>query len=201
MNRLLSYAFPQILWSRDAHVHFTFDDGPDLQFTPRILDVLKQHQCKASFFLVGEKARALPEIVVRIAAEGHTVGLHGYHHQKMIGRTRSALTASLQKSQEVINSLIGSHPIYFRPPYGWFTPRLIHICHALGLRLVMWDIMSYDYDLRISDDCILRQLEKRLKNGSIVVFHDGHVNSARTIQLLPPAIKIVQKTGMLLNPL
>ena len=199
-HKIASQLFPSIVWAKDTgtpDVYFTFDDGPHPEFTPQILNILKSYNLKATFFLIGENVLKYPQIVSQIYEQGHTVGLHSYSHKNLIFKSRKQLLYELLQPQKIIKNIIGFRPPLFRPPFGKFTPRLIKLCREVKLTMVMWTIMSYDFNLKIPDNRIINRMLKHLQNGAIIVFHDGNKNSARTIKILPCIIKFVLQKGNL----
>ncbi len=194
--------FPKILW-KDFYtynqVYLTFDDGPDPIFTPQILTILEREQTRASFFVVWQKAQQYPEIIQQMNQSGHTVGIHSFEHKRLFYQPKAYIQDQLSKSKFIIEKIIGKPVHYFRPPYGVFSPRLIHVCQELDLKLVLWSIMSYDFDKNVSDKFILKLIETHTAGGDIVVFHDGHVQSERTVIILRSVIKILKEKGLKLN--
>lgn len=194
--KLLSLVLPDIIWtinSTNPTVCLTFDDGPHPAYTPQILDILKCYHAKATFFLLGSKARDYPNIVTQINQAGHTIGLHSQTHQKLILKKVQDLIHELREPQKILEKIIGQKPVLFRPPYGYFTPRLIKLCRDMKLTFVLWSTMSYDFNLKFSDQRVIDRIIRRLKNGVIVVLHDGHINSERTVRILPCLMEQITK--------
>ena len=200
--KILSHLFPSIVWIKDTdapNVYLTFDDGPHPKYTPEILDILKAYHSKATFFIIGKQASQYPQIVSRIAREGHAIGLHSYSHNKLIFMYRQQLVDELLTPQKILNEIVGFSPTIFRPPYGYFTPRLLMLSQQLRLTVAMWTLMSYDFNIKISDQKIVNKVIRQLKDGAIIVFHDGHQNSGRTVRILPKIIEIILQEGKLLS--
>ena len=202
--KIVAKLFPSIIWSKsiDApNVYFTFDDGPHPKITPQILDILKEYNCLATFFLVGKNLCKYPKVVSRILQEGHTIGLHSYSHKMLLLKSRQQLLYELLQPQKDLQEIIGIRPTIFRPPFGKFTPGVIKLCNQLELTVIMWTIMSYDFDLSVPNQQITTKISRLLKNGDIVVFHDGDDNSARTVKILPEIIEDALHKGKLLTAL
>ncbi|MBN1551390.1 polysaccharide deacetylase family protein [bacterium] len=178
-----------------SSVYLTFDDGPDSVHTPQILDILSKQSVCATFFLLGYKAEKLPAIVARIAEEGHTIGAHGYEHVSHIFKSSHYLSCSITRTQKIIKNITFKASTLFRPPYGHFSPLLINMCSRLSTKLVLWSIMSNDFNSRIPDEAIYAKIHRHLKSGSIIVFHDGHRNSSRTLRILPNVITNIRNAG------
>ena len=191
--------FPKILWKDFAtndQIYLTFDDGPDPIFTPQILAILEKERATASFFVVGKKAQQYPEIVQQMNQSGHTIGIHSFEHRRLFYQSKVYIQGQLGKSKFIVEQIIGKPVRYFRPPYGVFSPRLIQVCRELNLMLVLWSIMSYDFDENVSDKLILKLIEIYIAGGDIIVFHDGHVKSERTMRILKSVIKIIKEKGL-----
>jgi len=152
-------------------VALTFDDGPDPYYTPQLLDLLKKHEIKATFFLVGAKAEKYPQLVRRINEEGHDIGLHNYRHTSNWFLFPPFLQRGLQKSADVIEQITGKRPIYYRPPWGHFN-----LCTWTVQKkyvTVMWTAILGDWRERLGVATLVRRLKKSLKDGAIIVLHDS----------------------------
>lgn len=188
---LLRRYYSEFVWRMpDAEkvVYLTFDDGPVPEVTEFVLDVLRQHQLPATFFCVGKNVIKNPGIYQRILAEGHSVGNHTFNHVNGWNtNTRTYVTDAL-KSAEVIRSGL------FRPPYG----RIKKEQAALLLQryqIVMWDVLSYDYDAAVSPQQCLKNVVENVRPGSIVVFHDSLKARRNMEYTLPRAIDLLQTEG------
>lgn len=194
--------FPKILWNdftTTDQVFLTFDDGPDPIFTPKILAILEKEKTRASFFVVGKKAQQYPEIIRQMNQSGHTVGIHSFEHKRLFYQPKNYIQEQLTKSKFIVEQILGKPVRYFRPPYGSFSPRLIQVCKQLDLKLVLWSIMSYDFDENVSNKLILKLIETKVSSGDIIVFHDGHLKSERTVDILNLVIRILKEKGLKLN--
>ena len=154
-------------------VCLNFDDGPDPVVTPRVLDLLDRYQARASFFCIGEKAAAYPEIVREIARRGHSVENHSHRHSSAfacygLGRSRREVDAA----QGAIAGITGRAPAFFRAPAGFRSPLLDPVMAACGLRYVSWTRRGFD-TVRGNADEVLRRLTRGLGPGDILLLHDG----------------------------
>lgn len=153
-------------------IALTFDDGPHPERTPRVLDLLAQAKVHATFFLIGERAVAHPELVRRIAAEGHEVGNHSWSHARRLpfcsGRR---IEAELSRCQDALAELTGVTPRLFRPPYGARDVRVYRIARALELTPVLWSVDSFDW-AGVSAQRVLARA-RRARGGDVVLLHDG----------------------------
>ena len=151
-------------------IALTFDDGPS-PFTARILDILRERQVKATFFVLGKNAEKHPEILRRMSAEGHTIGNHTYSHPYPFFFGRRHFAEEVDRTQEIIEKIAGFRPTIFRPPYGarWFG--MFPALQERGLRVVQWSDSGYDW--KGDPGLIAEEALKNLKPGSIILLHDA----------------------------
>lgn len=162
--------YPKYVWSipnRESRVFLTFDDGPHPEITPKVLALLKQFNAKATFFLVGENAEKFPAVVQQILDEGHTIGNHTHNH---LNGFKTSLEKYLKNVDECAHHVSST---LFRPPYGKLTRSQGKSLIANGYRIIMWDVLSYDFDKTISPEQCANNVIKHLSAGSIVVLHDS----------------------------
>lgn len=194
--------FYRYLWrmkpSENA-IFLTFDDGPNDIVTTQVLNILKQKNIPATFFCVGENIQKYPTIVQRIVSEGHSIGNHTHNHIKGWNCPTNVYLENIDLAQTTIQPFTQSS--LFRPPYGRITKQQGTQLLKRGYTIVMWDILSYDYDKHIGiDDCI-RNISKKTRNGSIVVFHDSLKAQAQMIQILPQYIENMIQRGFVFKAL
>jgi peptidoglycan/xylan/chitin deacetylase (PgdA/CDA1 family) len=152
-------------------VALTFDDGPDPAATPNLLKVLKQHEVKAAFFPIGKKIGDCPEMIKEIDREGHIIGNHSFRHVWWTNFLISgALDREIKMAQEAIETAIGKVPTYFRPPMGLTNPHLRRKLKKHGLSVMGWDVRPFD--TRTSTERVIKNVLKRIRNGSILLLHD-----------------------------
>lgn len=164
--------------SRDGkQVALTFDDGPDAVVTPQILDILKEHDIKATFFILGDRAKRHPETVQRIAEEGHTIGNHSWSHPNFKELTLEEATKQITDTQEELNDIIGYRPSLFRPPYGALDADKEKAIQNMDLAVVNWSVDTMDWS-GVSAQEIMRIIDKQLKPGGIILQHtaNGRIN-------------------------
>jgi peptidoglycan/xylan/chitin deacetylase (PgdA/CDA1 family) len=152
-------------------IALTFDDGPDSEYTPQLLDLLKKHQIKATFFVLGSKAEQHPDLIRRMHEEGHLVGIHNYVHWSNALMTPKRVRLQLDYSVNVIEKIIGERPKYYRPPWG-----VINIFDFLLMkrfRMILWSIIVGDWRSRGGKRKIKKRLLSKLKDGAIIVLHDS----------------------------
>lgn len=188
---ILRLLMPGFRWSVDTkekELYLTFDDGPIPGVTPWVLDQLAAFDAKATFFCIGRNAAENPAILRRIRDEGHAVGNHTWDHP----RGRRTPTFSYLRSALRCNELTASR--LFRPPYGSITRR-----QASALRkrfdLVMWDVLSADFDTRLDGETCLRKVLRHAENGSIIVFHDSLKAEERLRYALPRTLEHFSNAG------
>ncbi|MBQ6277282.1 MAG: polysaccharide deacetylase family protein [Bacteroidales bacterium] len=169
-------------------VYITFDDGPTPDVTEQILEVLDKYSVKASFFCCGQNADVNPGLLKKIADEGHTIGYHSYSHKDILNTKPSEWIADVERKSALSDVKL------FRPPYGRILFR-----HYRSLKLkykfVFWDVMSYDYDVTRSPESIMSLLEKSVREGSVVVFHDKGKCKENTLAVLPQFIELMKSKG------
>jgi len=176
---------PDILWRMpDERVYLTFDDGPDERVTPALLDLLDQHELKATFFVVGSKAERLPGIVARMRGDGHAIGNHSFTHAKLLWRTGDFVRAEVARTSETIRRITGQAPALFRPPFGRFGVAALRAAEAEHLQLVLWNASTRDYRKNATPERIQRRLRRQARPGAIILLHDGHRNSQNTLAAL-----------------
>jgi peptidoglycan/xylan/chitin deacetylase (PgdA/CDA1 family) len=157
--------------STEKLVTLTFDDGPDPEGTPVLLEILKRHQIKAVFFPIGEKIRAHPELIRQIDQDGHLIGNHTYRHRWYTNFLISGpLHRDIQMAQETIAAAIDKVPAYFRPPVGLTNPHLRKVLSKQGLSIVGWDVRPFDIGKKA--DKVIKKILKKIRPGSIILLHD-----------------------------
>ncbi|MBN1156022.1 polysaccharide deacetylase family protein [Candidatus Woesearchaeota archaeon] len=174
-------------------IALTFDDGPDKSNTPQILDILKQNNASATFFVIGKNIHGNEELLKRIAAEGHELGVHSYSHSYLFLKNYNRIYSDMYQTNVLIYNVTGKRANIFRPPYGILSPFMNKAAKKLDLHIVLWDVFSYDYKNQGEERIISTVLEKA-KSGSIVVFHDtGNVPRNQTISALERIIPELRK--------
>ncbi len=181
---LLKPLMKELQWSGPAEgrkLYLTFDDGPIPEVTPWVLDTLAQHGAKATFFCIGRNVAQHPALFARIRQEGHSVGNHTYDHLNGWNTERFSYLRNVLRCQDLTRSKL------FRPPYGRITrPQT----QALRKRfsVVMWDVLSADFDERLDGEQCLRNVIEHSVPGSIIVFHDSLKAESRLRHALPAAL-------------
>ena len=169
-----------------ANIALTFDDGPDPRYTPATLDLLKAHGVKATFFVIGEKVQQYPELVRRMALEGHAIGGHTWHHQEIIGAPANTLHADLLRCRRAILAACGIDSMLFRPPRGRVSLAAIHRVCARGYCLVHWSKTYSDYQRDGVSSLIERFRQHPPVARDIVLLHDHNQFTIDALATLIP---------------
>ena len=177
----------------------TFDDGPNPVATPRILDILQREGVRATFFVLGRHADRWPELVKRMADEGHQLGNHGYHHRKLHRRLPGYVRDDLTRGADAIERASGVRPRHFRAPHGFRSPWVTPIARSLGERTIGWSLGVWD-SARPGADEIVRRTLAGMRAGSILLLHDGDGYDAngdrtQTAEALPRIIDGLRARG------
>ncbi len=160
-SKLIHYSGPS---DKKKQAALTFDDGPDDRYTLQILDILKKYNVKATFFLIGQKAKAHPDVVKRIVQEGHAIGNHTWSHPDLDKIGTVKVMEEISKTQDELASIIGYRPTLFRPPYGAVNPADLQAISDMGLSIVNWSVDTRDW-AGTPTQGILSAVHKELKPG------------------------------------
>jgi len=187
----LTSLFKEAVWRFDANkpvVYLTFDDGPIPEVTPWVLRILKDENISATFFCVGENVMKYPEIYQQILDDGHSVGNHTYNHWQGIRKNNPDFFDNIEKASEFIDSDL------FRPPHGWMKrSQYQHL--KKQFRIIMWDVISCDYDAGIQPERVLRNITDFVRPGSILTFHDSIKAKQNLEKVLLSAIRWMKEQG------
>jgi peptidoglycan/xylan/chitin deacetylase (PgdA/CDA1 family) len=167
------------------YIAMTFDDGPSAENTPRLLEMLKQRNIKATFFLIGQNAAANPDLVRRILADGNEVGNHSWTHPQLSKLSDDRVTAEITKTQDAIKDASGFSPTLLRPPYGAITPRQREwIETQFGLNVILWSVDPFDWK-RPGASVITQRILSQVRPGAIILSHDIH---KQTVDAMPATL-------------
>lgn len=185
-------------WSQPGHekaVYLTFDDGPHPVATPFVLKQLKEHGALGTFFCIGKNVETYPEIYQQVLAEGHTVGNHTYSHLNAWKTANDIYLEDVARASRIIDSSL------FRPPYGRITPfiakNLAPVMRGRKPRIIMWDVLSADFDVNISPQRCLENVIWNIRPGSIITFHDSEKAFPRLEYTLPRTLVYLRERGFL----
>lgn len=188
---------PGIIWRKSSArktIYLTFDDGPIPGITPWVLDTLDNYGIKATFFCVGENVERYPDLFEQIKARGHQTGNHSYNHLRAFRTDLSGYLANVEKAGKLIGSSL------FRPPHGELTIRQYRALRK-KYQLVQWDVISRDYNAKLSPNEVLEVVRKNVRSGSIIVFHDSVKAEKNMKAALPGSIEFCLKQGYVFDVL
>ncbi len=167
----------------------TFDDGPDPVLTPKVLELLKKHNFRATFFVIGSQAEQYPDIVRRVISDGHEIASHSYHHQDLTQLSAKDLEAEFSRASQVISQITGKPPTWFRPPTGTFNDQVINQAAKSNQRLALWtNIGPQD----IPGPVLIRRVLSSAREGAVILLHD---NRQATVEVLEPILANLQRLG------
>jgi peptidoglycan-N-acetylglucosamine deacetylase len=164
---------------RPDHVALTFDDGPDPASTPAFLEALDGLGWKATFFMLGTRARAARSLVAEVAAAGHEVGVHGDEHRNMLRRTPGAASEDIRRSRDLLADCAGVEPTWFRPPFGILSYGALRGARRVGLTTVLWTSWGRDWRREATPASITEDVTRRYVSGGTVLLHDTDGESYR----------------------
>ncbi len=190
----LKLIFKDALWRIEPQetssktIYLSFDDGPIPEVTPWVVQELDKYQAKATFFCVGENVQKYPDIEKLLLEKGHRLGNHTYHHIKGLKTPLKEYDKDVQKCAEMVKSNL------FRPPYGSLTyPQYKQL--KKQFKVVLWDVISYDFDTSFKPEDCLKILKKNTRSGSIIVFHDSLKAQKILFKVLPPYLAYCYEQG------
>ncbi len=189
--KVIKQIFPSFCWDKpniNKEIYLTFDDGPIPEVTPWVLDQLDQYDAKATFFCVGDNVRKYPEIFEKVIEAGHNVGNHTFNHLNGWQTGLTEYVENINKCSEYVESNL------FRPPYGKISRRQAQMI-SHHFKVVMWDVLSGDFDQTISKTTCLENVINYANSGSIVVFHDNIKSFDKLQYVLPKVLSYFSKNG------
>lgn len=177
-------------------VALTFDDGPHQKYTKEILEILKQNNIRATFFVIGKNAQRYPDIITAAYKNGNIIGNHSYSHFYLTNLTDDEIKFELSRTSQLVHTIIKEYPILFRPPYGACSYRSARITQQLDFVTIVWNDMTNDYDVKqTTHEKIAADIIKNAKPGSIIGLHDGGGNREKTVAALPIIINALKIAG------
>ncbi|MFA9389248.1 MAG: polysaccharide deacetylase family protein [Prolixibacteraceae bacterium] len=191
LPKWITALFPSAIWripSGMQEAYLTFDDGPVPEVTPMVLDILKKYNIKATFFCVGENVARYPELFKQIKDEGHSIGNHTYNHIQGLKSNHSTYIENVEMANDLLKSKL------FRPPHGTLKKSQYNYI-IQHYKLIMWDVISCDYDPHLSPDQCLANVLNFVRDGSIITFHDSVKAKKNVLGALPKAIEAMLEKG------
>ena len=197
---LLKKLYNNLVWDVNPAsrcIYLTFDDGPIPIVTPFVLNILKQYDAKATFFCIGDNVRKHPDIFEQVKNDGHAIGNHTFNHLKGWKTDDETYVDNFLQADKLLDTKL------FRPPYGRIKRSQVRLLQdaKAGLEIVMWSVLSADFDVNLSPEKCLDNVVKYAKPGSIVLFHDSLKAYERMAYALPRAMEIWSKAGYSFSPL
>lgn len=214
-NALIKKIFSKYVWDvsdSENKIYLTFDDGPTPEITEWVLEELKKYNAKATFFCIGNNIEKYPDVFEKVINEGHSIGNHTFNH---LSGWKTSTKGYLENTKLCEEQILKSNPsnselakqIYnlksaiFRPPYGKIKLSQSKKLRQLGYKIIMWDVLSADFDTSISKEKCLDNVIKNTKSGSIIVFHDSVKAFANLEYSLPKALKYWAAKGFIFERL
>jgi len=200
----IQWLIPSCTWRKDGQnkvIYLTFDDGPHPEITAWVMDELKKHQIKATFFCVGDNLKKHTETAKQLLTQGHQIGNHTMHHIKGWKHNNDDYLKDIESCETEIRDIHGqldiekAQPRLFRPPYGQIKPSQIKLLRNKGYEIIQWSDLSCDYDKHLNCEKSLSALVKNAKPGSIVVFHDSEKAEHQLKQILPSYLEAMLAEG------
>ena len=187
----ITACFRHAIWrfkTNEKIVYLTFDDGPVPEITPWVIELLQKENVSATFFCVGENVQKYPEVYAQILAGGHSVGNHTFNHWQGLKKNNEDYFRNIEQASEYIDSDL------FRPPHGWL--KLAQYRHLKdSYRIVMWDLISCDYDQDLRAEQVFQNVRSYVRAGSIITFHDSIKAERNLKSALPKAIWWLKENG------
>ena len=178
-------------------MYLTFDDGMDLRYTPRLLDLLEKYGIHATFFILASTAQQYPELFRRMKLEGHTVGLHSLDHKNQILQMPHSLCRDFRKCMEIFSTQ-DETPTYYRPPWGHVTPLGLWLCRRYDLKIVLWTVIIGDWSKKATVQSLCQKLRTKVHSSAVICLHDGRGSDdapLRTIAALETMIPHWKEEG------
>lgn len=200
--------FPDYIWDSPTHdkvIYLTFDDGPTPGITEWTLNILDRYNAKATFFCIGKNIKGYPDIFQQTINRGHTVGNHTFNHVKGWKTKLEDYLKDIEETQKLIDSYClkkkSTASDFFRPPYGQIKPQQAKKLMAIGYQIIMWDVLSFDWDKHVPREKCFENIKEHVTNGSIIVFHDSVKASKNMMYALPKVLDYYSKQGYTFKPL
>ncbi len=193
--KFIQRLFPKRTWvfpNSKKEIFLTFDDGPIPQITPWVLDLLEEYNAKATFFCIGDNIYKNPKVFRRLISNGHSIGNHTYNHVNGWKTESEKYIENCEKFEKILKRVQDNKSeLLFRPPFGKLTSKQSKILQRRGYKIIMWDVLSADFDQNISKEKCLENVLKNIQKGSIVVFHDSLKSEEKLRYVLPKVLDYI----------
>ena len=190
--QIIRCLYPSAIWRMDKDkkaVYLTFDDGPIPRVTPWVLDVLDKYGIKATFFMVGDNIRKHPDEFRMVVERGHRIGNHTFNHIRGLSYD---INSYLENTDKACRMMMNTD--LFRPPHGYMSPKQYAELKK-RYKIIMWDLVTRDYNRKFTGEQILQKVKKYVRNGSIITFHDSLKSEENIRYALPKAIEWLMEQG------
>ena len=190
--QIIRYLYPSAIWRMDKDeraVYLTFDDGPIPRVTPWVLDVLDKYGIKATFFMVGDNIRKHPDEFRMVVERGHRIGNNTFNHIRGLSYD---INSYLENTEKACRMMMETN--LFRPPHGYMSPKQYAELKK-RYKIIMWDLVTRDYNRKFNGEQILQKVKKYARNGSIITFHDSIKSEENLKYALPKAIEWLKEQG------
>ena len=199
-SKFIKRLFPNFVWdipNMENKVYLTFDDGPIPEITEWVLEELKKHNIKATFFCIGNNIQKHPALFNKVINEGHAIGNHTFNHLNGWKTSTENYIENIAMCQSASNKY--QNGILFRPPYGKIKKSQSKKLRQLGYKIIMWDVLSADFDQTISPEKCLENVISKVQSGSIILFHDS-IKASKNLQFaLPKALEFLKEKGFVFD--
>ncbi|MFZ4105335.1 polysaccharide deacetylase family protein [Flavobacterium sp.] len=192
--------FSNYVWdipNNENKVYLTFDDGPTPEITQWTLNQLKKYNAKATFFCIGNNIQKYPELLMEVIKEEHSIGNHTYNHLKGWKTNTQEYIENTKLFDKEYSKLTNESCKLFRPPYGKIKPSQSKILRKMGYKIIMWDVLSVDFDATITPEQCLENVLKNIIPGSIIVFHDSVKAYSNLEYVLPRTLDFLKQKGFI----
>jgi peptidoglycan/xylan/chitin deacetylase (PgdA/CDA1 family) len=197
-NKLIKLIFSNYVWdipTVEKKVYLTFDDGPTPEITAWVLNQLKEFNAKATFFCIGDNIQKYPEIFDSILTNGHSIGNHTFNHYNGWKTKTSDYIENVRLCKEAIRKQTTHNTQLFRPPYGKIRKSQANLLRKNGYKIIMWDVLSADFDASISPEKCLDNVIRNTQPGSIIVFHDSEKSHKNLVFTLPKFLTFLKQNN------
>lgn len=197
-NRIIKWLFPNYVWDMNGNgktVYLTFDDGPTPEITEWVLSQLDAYQAKATFFCIGSNIARNPGIFKKVIANGHSIGNHTFGHVNGWHTPDANYLENVNLCEKEIDKFEVKNSRLFRPPYGKLNKKQSMALRNSGYKIVMWDILSADFDTKITPEKCLDNVLKNINSGSIIIFHDSVKAFGNLQTTLPKTLQFLKENG------
>ena len=191
--------FSNYVWdipNTENKVYLTFDDGPTPEITQWTLNQLKNYNAKATFFCIGDNIRKYPDVLKEVLKEGHSIGNHTFNHLNGWKTNTQDYIENAKLFEKEYGKLSTENCQLFRPPYGKIKPSQSNILRKMGFKIIMWDVLSVDFDVTITPEKCLENVMQNVHSGSIIVFHDSVKAFANLEYVLPRTLEFLKQKGL-----